>query len=460
MFSTIKILQEVKGLTDRGYKVTAVNDTLPEALAGDTPVTIEGASLTRSISAGIVGMQRTSPCYKAVALPAVKTLTETVDQSTGYIRKTIIPMCEAYAAEISNFIDHADVDMMVGFKVYEMEVPEWVYDSYIGFKQNASYSSEIDLALNVTFIMDDFKTFLESFAVKYIDWFNQGGEQCVHKAVRGGLFSSTIVIENIYGNQYVDTKPDVINFFDHVLAGLLITKFLEATNLVHVRDGESNYVTLQLKRNTISLFSILKRRINVIERAIRLNRLVVVRQNPVLSVNKRVLEEYYAKGGTIDALLGIIVTNDERYANLTRLDDIIANQIELTAIFKKHVGLKTRAHQLNNRQMLATIARDAVDVYINKVDYPSFISKEDSRTKAYNCIDCACKEGKDIEPYEFAKHVIAKQVFFFTNAYKFLNYMEAAQKDDKALSQIECAWLANVQLYCEYAADSLTIEKY
>ena len=456
MFSTTTILKIIKPLTDTGHRIVALPDTMPDHLrCAALPTIHTNKPINRAICAGIVDMQTNDKSYKAMEIDSAALIANSIDKSIGYIRSEVIPLCEKFANEMDSVLDHSE--LLVAYKVHEVEVPKLIYNPIINHKSDASYSTEDDFALDLSQgLVTPFESYLRSNAVAFIDWYDHNGKGIINELLSKKMFSSGIVIETIFGDRFGDVKPDIVNAFDRLIAGILLTTFFMHERLMGISSGTAKYVELQIKRANINLHKALAKRVRIIERAIRLNRLVIANADPVLLVNKRVLEDYYEKGGTMDALLGLVASND---TSRTTVDEIIESQIELTSLFKRNVAIKTQANANSKLTHLSRYAKDAIDEYLDNIDFPEMVMLESAKELAYKEIDEGVSK-RTIDPTEFAKCVIAKGMFYFTNAFDFLNYMETAQKNNKDLSQVECAWLASVELYAEYVADSLTIEKY
>ena len=174
-----------------------------------------------------------------------------------------------------------------------------------------------------------------------------------------------------------------------------------------------------------------------------------------ITVNHTVYQQYLDNGGTADALIGRCLAND----NINDSKRVLNNTLEYIKIVNQHNALSDAAYR---KQVLVTTKNALREWCSNHV---KAMATHDGMDKGY-VLKMAYHHINELhhhnieDGYHCAKHIVAKSIYCFTNAYAYLSYMDEALKHNDKLTSEECSTVATLELMCDYAANQLYLEEY
>ena len=441
------VTRHVKPLIERGKSIKVKANAPFEEVCENTNMWIpdnSGLTVINAIPASLEAAQepKTNPAHADLQLAIVKDMADRIAASTTYIKTTVVDAvleCRDYTNSMvtENYEETPDIT------IRERSMPELLY------------SDNLPVDLNVKSPV----TSIARYTVASPITINADTTGVASEEIQLWL-DTTPNVQTYWNNLFVDTsdEPRIANEvakltpYDRIDYGL--TMVLGSTAIL---NNPNSVTSMGLEEITTKMRdvrrygkSVIQKAVRYIEMSLKLNKLVISNERNCITVNGPVYQQFLDDGGTADAMLGRSIAND----GVNGKKAILENVIEYTAVNRRN----NAAVESSNRRMTLKYTKSALRQWVSKhtkeMVTPTPVDKQYGLRLAFEAIDGITVS--DLEnTYECSKNIVAKNIYYFTNANEYLGYMDQAIKHNPELTPAEASTVATIESICDYAISNL-----
>lgn len=442
----------VKGMTNTGKHITVRRDSPMEELCSLTNLWLPdntGLSVFNAVPASLEAAQtaKINPAHVAMQSTLVKDMADRIVASTGYIKGTVVDAVSDCRDSVERELrETTDTESDVIIK--ERGMPEILYADSLPF--NLDINTPVATVERCQFGVPVTLT-PETTGMSKEDLTN--------------WFDVTPNLQNYWDrvfNQYVDEgsiDADVQSMTVHDRIDYGMVMVLGATSIINKPDNVKTMGLNDLRRccHQIRLRGkgIIRRANRHLTSSIKLGRLVLSNERNCITVNSEVYQQYLDDGGTADSIMGRSIANDSVNGKKQILDKVI----EYTATYRRNSAALESASRVNKLKRTKSGLRRWVNTHMASLETAAPIDKRYGLQLAYASIEAL--RTSDIEDtYQCCKGIVARDLYYFTNAFEFLDYMDQAVKHNPELNPDEAAMVATLETVSDYAVGQLYLEDY
>jgi hypothetical protein len=260
----------------------------------------------------------------------------------------------------------------------------------------------------------------------------------------------------------LSNKTDYINKLNKVGYTLdLVALYVLTLNLMNTEDEVKNFT--EYKNFVTSLHYLVANSMSIVMDEFKIykkiNKLVIGKQDDyTVTVIKDVYEKYL-KENKLEAILGILVSNDEKYGGLSYLNEIIENTDMLLKIWdnkSKEIVLTEAKRSLNDHKIIYNISIKYLYEELLPDDLKEYVSNDIKDSyKILNDIFSDEPDDEILDPVYMSREIIGHILFPKTLFLKFTEYMLNYKKLHMQLNSQDTATLASVEVIMDYLLDGV-----
>jgi len=478
--SIVAASSHVYDLNKRGFKLSAKIDTplyemtrlsiIAEQTSNEVyPKDFTADDLATNVESRTSSTSDNTSNYDRYADPLIKDLSKLVTAHVSHAKNVIKPLVTQFADSIIKYKESNPViEPSERFNIIKLSIPEVLKnDDFLESLSHYNDKNPIspDLKLNIDLgAIEDLNSLLlmsSGDVDKAIMTWVSGKNSTFIKDVINDFFTNKQPSNN-YATNYLDIdKLNVFEKSDYALAIYLLSVYLFNNAQV------SEYMNLTVYKNTVAKYrdyagAMLVQCVKKFA-SYKATGLLVIELNPIsywAKVNGEVYNEWLETGGSVDVILGLIVSGEQLHskASIDIKSSSFKNQWEsYISFFKINESNKSFTYfkdfLLNTfSSMLKTLDKSELAYIEKNTNHISTVMKlalgELSKLKSNSIND----------PYSVALLLIAKCRFHYTNSYNILNDINEASKINGNIDVREAALFAVINYLSTYLTEQLNIE--
>lgn len=253
---------------------------------------------------------------------------------------------------------------------------------------------------------------------------------------------------------------------DYGIALYFITKYLlEKPELVNVNKKGGNWFSSNLGSVNDFARNLMKSAQIALERVYKTKELVVRTQESNLGteiqVDDRLYQEWLSKGGSVEAILGVLVSgkvSELRYVSM--IDEKIPELVKAYERYRRVADLNWRANSFTRFKEVLSFTFNDLMQGLNESEKtyiqanPSYVPTANARFEGY----LSSLKNSDMDELDMVcMKLVCRTRFSYTDAESVLTFMDELSKADSSLSADEAASLAALKQISKYVLSQMKL---
>lgn len=444
------VLQHVKQIVNQDKKIEVLRNAAFEDLCESTNMWLPdetGLTVFNAIpkSLEVAQEHKTNTIHAATQMAIVSELTNRTVGATGYIKGTVIDAVVDCREYVMKSVEDG-MEGLANIVIKERTIPEIVYsthmpvdlaiETHVTELQPYRLTSHVDISEATTGVPNSELTAWRASSPSV-------------EAYGHELFSGNVTRSQIMNTASRLSTYDRIDYGMTLILGS--TAILNNPEQVTTMGLEELRSVMHGVRNYGK--SLTSKALRLVNMSLKLNKLVISNERNCITVNANIYEQYLDDGGTADAMMGRCVAND----NVNTKNGVLEKVVEYTALNRRNAASLESAYRKMTLKHTKYALRTWASKHMKELETPQPVDKQYGLRLANAAIESlTISDIKDT--YTCSKNIVAKNLYYFTNANEYLSYMDEALKTNPELSAEEASMVATMETLCDYAAGNLSIE--